>query len=144
MSFVLFINCGLKLAIQKVINMYLSQVHTDLYRTYFSEEGHKYGDLDCLSVGLRRFPLKIRYIDDLMGGQNDNRGRRGEQGPQLPRKVIGNVQKLLEMSARCNGKVTDTIPQDFVKNQYVVAEAIIRSECQTGTGGWIVYFVMGI
>lgn len=24
-------------------------VHTDLYRSYFSEEGHDYGDLDCLS-----------------------------------------------------------------------------------------------
>ena len=44
-------------------------IHTQLYKNYFSQENTSnkeyYGDLECLSVGVRRFPIEIKYMDDL-------------------------------------------------------------------------------
>jgi HrpA-like RNA helicase len=40
-------------------------IHTEIYRQYFQEEGNIYGDLKCLSVGLRRFPINILYLEHL-------------------------------------------------------------------------------
>jgi hypothetical protein len=40
-------------------------VHTALYKDYFSKELEYYGPMDCLSVGCRRFPLDIKYLEDL-------------------------------------------------------------------------------
>lgn len=79
-----------------------------------------------------------------MPNNNNNSSSRGANSStlSLPRRVVStNCQPLLEMSSRCSGKVTDTIPQNFVKNQYVIAEAIIKNECAAGTG--VLVFVSG-
>jgi len=40
-------------------------INFGLYKSYFSMRGH-FGDLECLSVGTRRFPLSIFYAEDLV------------------------------------------------------------------------------
>ena len=40
-------------------------IHTELYRDYFRTAGDIYGDIECLSVGVRRFPLQVHYLEQI-------------------------------------------------------------------------------
>lgn len=59
-------------------------IHTSLYRDYFaSRDDGTYGDMECLSVGVRRFPVTIEYAEDLEkfgeNGNNKNGGSTRER-----------------------------------------------------------------
>ena len=38
-------------------------MHTELYKTYFDQHTR---EIQCLSVGARRFPVTIRYLEDVL------------------------------------------------------------------------------
>jgi len=40
-------------------------IHTALYKEYFNKSDHYYGDMECLSVGVRRFPVDITFLNDI-------------------------------------------------------------------------------
>ena len=47
-------------------------IHVELYQKYFQPFSHfadsrevNYGSLECLSVGMRRFPIQVQYLEDL-------------------------------------------------------------------------------
>jgi HrpA-like RNA helicase len=56
-------------------------IHTELYRQYFAREDDAYGKLECLSVGVRRFPLEIFYVEDLLGLETTKSTHGYEVGP---------------------------------------------------------------
>ena len=39
-------------------------IHYTIYQDYFGGKG-EYGNLKCLSVGERRFPIEIKYVEDI-------------------------------------------------------------------------------
>lgn len=43
-------------------------MHTTLFKTYFNPPDSDYGDLECLSVGVRRFPVTTFFLDEIMSG----------------------------------------------------------------------------
>jgi HrpA-like RNA helicase len=110
-------------------------VHTDLYKEYFSQEFY-YGDMDCLSVGARRFPIKVNFCEDL------------ESLPgALPPKSASLVREIMQSTGNSGGHGgrganAMTVPQSLSKAQYNLAAALIRSVGVLGTG--ILVFVSGI
>ena len=41
-------------------------IHTALYKDYFNNDSSYYGDMECLSVGVRRFPVKVMFLEDIV------------------------------------------------------------------------------
>ena len=111
-------------------------IHVELYREYFSGQGEYYGPLDCLSVGARRFPLTIKYTEDL----------ERDFGPRCPEPVASaiwrNCKKISDMCRHCDGAGDATVPKDLAKTQYNVVLALVRKEVQRGTG--VLVFVSGM
>jgi HrpA-like RNA helicase len=105
-------------------------VHTVLYKDYFSKE-YNYGGMDCLSVGVRRFPLDIKYADDLSSTKSG-----------LPSMITSLAKKIADMTTKCGGKASDDVPLQLSKDQYNLAVSLIRSVGQVGSG--ILVFVSGI
>ena len=78
-------------------------VHTALYKAYFSNNPKEYyGEMDCLSVGVRRFPLNIRYLETLVNGQGKEK---------MPSNVVHSAKKIIESAGKCTGKASDDVPQ---------------------------------
>jgi HrpA-like RNA helicase len=98
-------------------------IHVELYRNYFkqTDEHDYYGDLECLSVGVRRFPIEIHYIDDL--------ARQKPEYHMMCKKLAGNR----------DGK--NVVPKEFSKDQYNLVVSIIRNHAVLGTG--VLVFVSG-
>jgi HrpA-like RNA helicase len=102
-------------------------MHISLYQDYFAsspEDDIYYGDLDCLSVGARRFPLQIFHADDLC-----------KEGSGLPVVFKPLCKKLCE-------KKEPTMDPEYSKKQYKLAFNIILECVQVGTG--VLVFVSGI
>jgi HrpA-like RNA helicase len=102
-------------------------MHISLYQDYFYSQPSDpiyYGDLDCLSVGARRFPLEIFHADDLC------RERSGLSSVFRPlcKKIC--EKRDLKMDAQ------------FAKKQYTLAFNIILETVRPGTG--VLVFVSGI
>ena len=58
-------------------------IQTSLYRDYFAEfNDGAYGDTECLAVGMRRFPVEIKYAEDLLSFGNSSSGGRGSNGKE--------------------------------------------------------------
>lgn len=128
-------------------------IHTDLYREYFSPEvngGECYGDLECLSgqwlvlctrlsynallVGVKRFPLKINYIEDIMSDPTFK---------TLPQVVKKSTSVILETCDRIAKSRQLTAPSDsMIKAQYTLIVELIRAKVALGTG--VLIFVSGI
>jgi HrpA-like RNA helicase len=105
-------------------------VHTELYKTYFSRD-HYYGDMDVLSVGVRRFPLDIKYVEDLASPKSG-----------MPTLLTNTATKLVDMTSQNGGKMADDVPLELSKHQYNLAFSLIRSVGVMGSG--ILVFVSGI
>jgi siroheme synthase (precorrin-2 oxidase/ferrochelatase) len=78
------------LEVNKNIKLILmsATIHTALYKDYFLTNDEYYGDMECLSVGVRRFPLDIKYLEDLISG---------EQIPQLTKPA----KALINLTSKC-------------------------------------------
>ena len=116
-------------------------IHTDLYRHYFCHGNDYYGDMNCLSVGTRRFPLNILHIDDIIQLANN------EYVPSSPPpfelrvpKVLGTLAEKIRGDERAFK--SNAISQNFIKNQYTLVLSLIKSIAMDGTG--ILVFVSGI
>lgn len=98
-------------------------IHVELYRNYFkqTDQYNYYGDLECLSVGVRRFPIEIHYIEDLA----------------IERPEYHLMCKKLSYSR--NGK--NQPPLGFSTYQYSLVVSIIRYHAVLGTG--VLVFVSG-
>ena len=78
-------------------------VHTALYKAYFSNNPKEYyGEMDCLSVGVRRFPLDIRYLENLVSGNGKDK---------MPSNVVHSAKKIIESAGKCTGRASDDVPQ---------------------------------
>ena len=104
-------------------------IHVELYREYFSNQSEYYGDMDCLSVGSRRFPLDIKHIDDIITNK------------LIPIPLMRCAQNILDTCKHCDGSGTDNVPPKLASDQYTVAMALIRT-APRGTG--VLVFVSGI
>ncbi len=118
----------LKYSHLKVILM-SATADTDLYQSYFTNygisKGQDFGELNCLTVGARRFPVSISYLDDII---KDNKispdGKNAARG-------------LMNLCSR-----NSDISSELVKQQYFVALSLIQCLGVPGTG--ILVFVSGI
>ena len=103
-------------------------IHTTLYKDYFP--GH-YGDLECLSVGKRRFENNIIYADDIVS----NTGTSATVG--LPKIIIGSAKRIVEFNIHSHAG-----EETFIKAQYNLAKQLILLKAQRGTA--VLVFVAGI
>ena len=120
-------------------------VHTELYRTYFTEEGAYNGDMECLSVGVRRFPIKTVYLDDILGEDDGGRDS-GEtllgSDKAMYAPLKRQAKKLMEVIRHCSGKYDEQVPLAMAKEQYSLAVSLIRQVAVEGSG--VLVFVSGI
>jgi HrpA-like RNA helicase len=131
-------------------------IHTSLYTEYFSphaNDGAYFGSLECLSVGVTRFPKEIFHLDDIMGrsgsdrgggGKNGNGGKRGKSAlGGLSPKHMDAAQRLAKAMEKIKSyQMDDGVPADIAKMQYALAEGLVMSQVPTGTG--VLIFVSGI
>lgn len=108
-------------------------MHIKLYQDYFAPtDSINYGDLQCLSVGVRRFPLQIFYSDNMCSG-GSKAGLPKAFAP-LCDKISKQIEKL---------RTIDEGPSlEFVKNQYAMVNHLVREVVELGTG--VLVFVSGI
>jgi HrpA-like RNA helicase len=82
----------------------------------------------CLSVGARRFPIDIKYVDDLCTGTSE-----------LPPSLMNQARDLMNATRHCSPEV---VPTNVPKQQYNFVFNLIRTISRVGTG--ILVFVSGI
>ena len=100
-------------------------IHTSLYKTYFNNGVDYFGDMECLSVGVRRFPVTIRYLEDIVDFTMKSR-----------------IKALSEIVNRSSGTFDEAIPITMAKEQYSIAVSLVRTIGVKGSG--ILIFVSGI
>lgn len=69
-------------------------LHTELYKQYFHEFNTPY-DIECLSVGCRRFPLDVKYVEDILKGKDEL---------YYPPKLEKSLLKLVEVNRSNTGR----------------------------------------
>ncbi|CAM9128667.1 unnamed protein product, partial [Ectocarpus fasciculatus] len=106
-------------------------MHISLYQDYFASvpsDPIYYGDLQCLSVGARRFPIDIWYTDTMCENGNI---------PKIMRSMCTGVSKLSDSVK------SDSFPDpNLGKKQHGLAYNIVREVVEPGTG--VLIFVSGI
>ena len=117
----------------KVILM-SATIHTSLIAEYFTRNTDQYyGDLKCLSVGKRRFPLTIHYLDDLV-----------DRNSKLSNfKIALSSTELLQKIGKCSGSQSETIAERISNLMYQIVEELVKKIGVAG-GGSILIFVAGI
>jgi len=116
----------------KVILM-SATAHTKMVAEYFSKSDEYYGDLNCLSVGKRRFPINVYYLDDLADRSSEVSNF----------KISNSSEKLMEAMSIMSGSQSDTIPDRIPAIMYNLVDEIIRKVGKPGGGAFLV-FVPGI
>ena len=109
-------------------------VQTTLYQDYFSGGDYdEYGDLECLSVGKRRFENATYYVDDLVHDTCSS-------AVDLPKIITRQAAKILNFHDPDlkNYQALD----DVVKAQYVLAKELVRLNAKRGTA--VLVFVAGM
>lgn len=104
-------------------------MHIGLYQDYFAPTDLiYYGDLQCLSVGARRFPLEMFHTDTMCSKSGI---------PSVFKPLCENITKKLM-------KVDSSATPDpaFIKLQYSLVNHIIREIVEPGTG--VLVFVSGM
>lgn len=112
-------------------------IHTSLYKDYFAaQEDGSYGDMECLSVGVRRFPVDIKFAEDLLNF--------GTSGRDIREKAMAShVQSAArEIVGLTKGAAAGDVPQKLCVSQYKAAVNLVRAIGVEGTG--ILIFVSGI
>lgn len=105
-------------------------IHTALYKQYFSQDPSRYyGDMECLSVGVRRFPIEIKFVDDI-----------AEAKGAFPSQIVFQAKELLNASKSLTN--SSQVPANLPKLQYNLAVSLIKHLGKVGTG--ILVFVSGI
>lgn len=122
-------------------------LHTHLYQSYFTNAGGMFaggslgaledddGDVEesdgipkCLSVGVRRFPAQINYVEDLLRDTSfSNRTR------NMCQVLMKECERLPDVKE---------VPASLVKSQYDLVLELIRIKANIGTG--VLVFVSGL
>ena len=121
-------------------------IHTELYQKYFHGVAGVRGTIKCLSVGLRRFPVEVSYLHDIMAQSKPKDGkdisslinicdRSGSDGRKKPggRGQGSQGQKASDAA----------IPQSLFKAQAKVALSIIHTHREECVGKAVLLFVSG-
>jgi len=113
-------------------------IHTTLYRNYFAQQDDgQFGEMDCLSVGVRRFPVTITYPEDLMSSTSVV-SQRASSGAFMSQIQAASRDIITHSSSGIEGPV----PAKLAPAQYKAAVALVRAVCEVGTG--VLIFVSGI
>jgi HrpA-like RNA helicase len=115
----------------KVILM-SATVQSSLYQQYFGECG-AYGDLKCLSVGVKRYPIEMNFIDDIKAFSS--------KSPRLVR-LHRAADQILKGMEKFDGNDKDNISQKLVDAQYAVVDEIISNLVPRGSG--VLIFLSGM
>lgn len=107
-------------------------LHTSLYSTYFHDGTVMKNAPTSLSVGLRRFPVQINYVEDLV------------ESNELPPRMASVCNLIAKnCTPHQDAKVGNfAVPQSLAKAQYDAAIALVRAKGILGTG--VLIFVSGI
>ena len=89
--------------------------------------------MDCLSVGAHRYPLDIKYLDDIASNASSNL-------MQSNNRLT--ARGLLDRMKNIGVKSKDDVPQSIPKEQYSLVVSLIKQFGIEGTG--ILVFVSGI
>ena len=116
-------------------------IHTQLYRDYFAAQNDgSYGEMDCLSVGVRRFPVKIHYAEDLLqmplsafGGNRYNAAAFAPAIQSASKEIVAHTK---------GGWADSDVPPKLALAQYKAAVNLVRAIGAEGTG--VLIFVSGI
>ena len=111
----------------KVILM-SATIHTKMIAEYFTRSDEYYGDLTCLSVGKRRFPIKVYYLDYLL-----------DRSECSNFKIANSCEKLIDIMSSMSGLQSDTIPDRISTIMYNVVEEIINKVGKPGEGAFLVF-----
>jgi len=115
-------------------------IHTSLYQTYFQQyDDGTYGDMECLSVGMRRFPSDITYVEDLKkmceeGSKKDSKFK--ALAPTLQKEC----KDILTLVNGDGNK--EVVPDKLPIIQYKAVLSLVRMLALDGTG--VLVFVSGI
>ena len=124
------------LKVHKTLKVILmsATIHTSLIAEYFTRDTDQYyGDLKCLSVGKRRFPLTIHYLDDLI-----------DRNSKLSNfKIALASEELLKKMKTVSGDQSETIAERISNLMYQICEELVKKIGVVG-GGSILIFVAGI
>jgi len=109
-------------------------IHTGLYKKYFEDfglqHGQFYGDMECLSVGVRRFPIQMHFLDDIEESKDVAiHSRKLAKGISVRMAKISTVHEA-------------DIDNELIKMQYNLAVALVQAKAVKGTG--VLIFVSGI
>lgn len=112
-------------------------IHIEMYKSYFGSDGNDdndegFGPIECLSVGAKRFPVKILHAEDLASGQFSNH-------PVVKRWASDIVKDTTTAASPFS---LTFIHKNIQTTQYRVAENIIRSVIPTGQS--VLVFVSGM
>jgi len=118
-------------------------IHTSLYQTYFQQYNDgTYGDMECLSVGIRRFPSDISYVEDIKKMCEDvsKSSKKDSKFKAIAPTLQKECKDILTQvnSDSCKGVVSDKLPIA----QYKAVISLVRMLAVDGTG--ILVFVSGI
>ena len=134
-------------------------MHTDLYRTYFAEaDDGTFGDMHCLSVGARRFPVEVLHTEDMVETfatlATDYRvevrkkriAHQQEEGSDDVNKDYF-FKSLIDLSQRITMLTTNpqafaAVPTALAALQYKAVLHLVRGIAEDGTG--VLVFVSGI
>lgn len=65
------------------------------------------GDMECLSVGVRRFPLNILFLEDIMeviqGKYKPVTTETNVNMSKIPSVLSSGCRKIIESTSKCNG-----------------------------------------
>ena len=94
-------------------------INTDLYRHYFSQyDDGTFGIMDCLSVGVKRFPVKTHYLEGLTTTNNE----------------VGRFARIVSEEK--------PLSPAWVDAQYSLVSALLRTVCKTGST--VLVFISGM
>jgi hypothetical protein len=126
-------------------------MHTQLYRDYFSQvDDGTFGDMSCLSVGTRRFPVQTFYAEDLSSfssklllstGHVTQGLRARERNCDMYSKSICKTSTEIMVLTKCSTP-DDILPSKLAEVQYKTAVALVRAIGVAGTS--VLIFVSGI
>lgn len=101
-------------------------IQVDIYHKYFHSDQEYFGDFKCLSVGARRFPVEIIFVDHLLNNKHNDMW-----------ESVDSIKKL------CGNIMGDSIiPERLCKVQYQLVMYIIKQYAALGTA--VLVFVSGI
>ena len=109
-------------------------MHTELYKSYFYEYNRP-REIECLSVGVRRFPVEVKYLEDILAESQQSLA-------PLPSTLTRTIRTIIESTKSGSGKQQNDVPQTLAKAQYETAKWLVQTVAKLGKA--ILIFVSGI